>query len=238
MRGEGRTAALVGGRGRVSSVAGGCAAGGWGVAVGVAGGEVCAGACAGACAGVAAGVACGCGCGCGCGCADVGVGVGVGVGACLSVEIRGLCGVNGRSSRRRSRTARPRATTPSVNTVRTTSTISPPMNRPQNSPYPESWAGGVWGQAAGRSWGAVASSRRASGERVNVTPSGQAPWERSPASPVAVQVTRVAARRRPRRPISRPSGMPPPWGRPSCPSWWAGPLPRPRDGRRAMSCHR
>ncbi|WP_218106909.1 hypothetical protein, partial [Streptomyces griseus] len=61
------------------------------------------------------------------------------------------------------------------------------MNSPQNRPYPESWAGGVPGQAAARSWGAVASSRRASGDRVNVTPSGHAPWARSPARPVAVQ---------------------------------------------------
>lgn len=45
------------------------------------------------------------------------------------------------------------------------------MSRPQNSPYPESWPGGVSGQAAARSCGDAASSRMATGVCVTVTSS-------------------------------------------------------------------
>ncbi len=72
------------------------------------------------------------------------------------------------------------------------------MARPQKRPQPESWAGGVPGQADGRSWGAESRERRAAGVRVNSTPSGQAPWLRRPARPVAVHTRQVEASRKAR----------------------------------------
>ncbi len=108
------------------------------------------------------------------------------------------------------RTARQRVTVPRTKTARTRRTIASPIRRPQKRPYPDSWSGGVAGQAAGRSVGAVARERRAGGVPVKATPSGQAPWANRPARPVAVHTRTVRQRRRANRLSSSPSEIPPP----------------------------